>query len=58
MAFNPMTGIIDGFRWVILGGNPPLDLKFLALSVVVTGAFLVLGIWYFRRTERGFADVI
>jgi lipopolysaccharide transport system permease protein len=58
MAFNPMTGIIDGFRWAILRGNPPLDLSALALSVVVTGAFLILGIWYFRRTERGFADVI
>jgi lipopolysaccharide transport system permease protein len=58
MAFNPMTGIIDGFRWVILRGNPPLDLSALALSVAVTAAFLILGIWYFRRTERGFADVI
>jgi lipopolysaccharide transport system permease protein len=58
MAFNPMTGIIDGFRWVILRGNSPLDVRALALSVVVTGAFLILGIWYFRRMERGFADVI
>jgi lipopolysaccharide transport system permease protein len=58
LALNPMTGVIDGFRWVILRGNPPLDVSAVALSVVVTGAFLLVGTWYFRRTERGFADVI
>lgn len=58
MSLNPMTGIIDGFRWVILRGNPPLDVTALISSIVLTGIFLVLGIWYFRRTERGFADVI
>ena len=58
LALNPMTGVIDGFRWAILRGSPPLDVSALSLSVVVTGAFLLLGTWYFRRTERGFADVI
>lgn len=57
-SLNPMTGIIDGFRWAILGGHTPLNLSTLATSVVVTIWFLVLGIWYFRRTERSFADVI
>jgi lipopolysaccharide transport system permease protein len=57
-SLNPMTGIIDGFRWAILGGHTHLDLSTLATSVVVTISFLVLGIWYFRRTERSFADVI
>jgi lipopolysaccharide transport system permease protein len=58
LDFNPITGIINGFRWVILGGHPSLDLGALTVSVVATGSLLFLGIRYFRRTESGFADVI
>jgi lipopolysaccharide transport system permease protein len=57
-ALNPMVGIIDGFRWCILGGHTPLDPQTIGLSVVITISFLFLGVWYFRRMERGFADVI
>ena len=57
-ALNPLAGIIDGFRWSILGGREPLDQMFLASSVVVTAAAMIIGTWYFRRTERGFADAI
>ena len=57
-ALNPMVGVIDGFRWCILGGHTPLDPQTVGLSVVVTMSFLLLGVWYFRRMERGFADVI
>lgn len=57
-ALNPMVGIIDGFQWCLFGGSPPLDLQAAGLSVVGTGSFLLLGAWYFRRMERGFADVI
>jgi lipopolysaccharide transport system permease protein len=57
-ALNPLVGIIDGFRWSILGGSTPLDPQLLGLSVAVTASFLFLGVWYFRRMERGFADVI
>jgi lipopolysaccharide transport system permease protein len=57
-AFNPMVGIIDGFRWSILGGNTPLDPKTVGISCAVTTSFLLLGVWYFRRMERSFADVI
>ena len=57
-ALNPLVGIIDGFRWSILNGSQPLDLRTLGISVVVTLAFLLGGVWYFRRMERGFADVI
>jgi lipopolysaccharide transport system permease protein len=57
-AFNPMVGIIDGFRWSILGGHTPLDPKTVGISVVVTTSFLLLGVWHFRRMERSFADVI
>jgi lipopolysaccharide transport system permease protein len=58
LSLNPMTGIIDGFRWSILGEGAPLNAATLSLSFVITGLFLILGIWYFRRTERTFADVI
>jgi lipopolysaccharide transport system permease protein len=57
-ALNPMVGIIDGFRWSILGGDPPLEPQAAGLSVAVTGSLLLLGVWYFRRMERSFADVI
>ena len=57
-SLNPMVGIIDGFRWSILSGNPPIYLTGLALSLATGVLFLVSGIWYFRRTERSFADVI
>jgi lipopolysaccharide transport system permease protein len=57
-SLNPMVGVIDGFRWSILGGNTHLDLRTVALSIVVTIAALIAGVWYFRRMERGFADVI
>ena len=57
-AVNPLVGIIDGFRWSILAGRTPFDSATLAVSVGVTMVMLGLGIWYFRRTERTFADVI
>jgi len=55
---NPMVGVIDGFRWAILGGDPPMFGTNLILSVVIIALLLVSGIWYFRRTEKTFADVI
>ena len=57
-SINPVVGVIDGFRWSILGENSPLNLKSFAISMAVTFFFLWLGIWYFRRTERTFADLI
>ena len=57
-ALNPMVGIIDGFRWSILGGRAPLDPNTVGISIAVTASFLMLGVWYFRRMERSFADVI
>jgi lipopolysaccharide transport system permease protein len=55
---NPVVGLIDGFRWSILGGQASLDPIALLTSLGVSICFLALGLWYFRRTERGFADVI
>lgn len=57
-SLNPMVGVIDGFRWAILGGDSPLFLPGFALSLVVTAFMLWFGIHTFRRTERGFADMI
>ena len=57
-ALNPLVGIIDGFRWSLLGGQAALDPQTIWISLVVTAAVIVLGIWYFRRMEHGFADVI
>jgi lipopolysaccharide transport system permease protein len=57
-SLNPMVGVIDGFRWCILGNNSPLYLPGFFLSLLVVGLFLVLGIWYFRKTEKSFADII
>jgi lipopolysaccharide transport system permease protein len=56
---NPLVGIIDGFRWSILGSaHAPLSLDAVAFSALTTAAAMLVGVWYFRRTERGFADVI
>lgn len=55
---NPMVGVIDGFRWAILGGESPLYLPGFGLSLVVTAVLLWFGIHTFRRTERSFADMI
>jgi lipopolysaccharide transport system permease protein len=57
-GLNPLVGIIDGFRWSILGGRTLLEPEWLMTSVGTTAIALALGLWYFRRMERGFADVI
>jgi len=57
-ALNPLAGIIDGFRWSILGGRTPLDPRFLVSSVLIALVALALGTWYFRKMERSFADAI
>jgi lipopolysaccharide transport system permease protein len=55
-SLNPMVGVIDTFRWSLLGA--PLHPGGLAVSATVALALLALGIWHFRRTERAFADII
>lgn len=57
-VLNPLVGIIDGFRWSIIGPTAPLAADALTASVVCTVASLAVGVWYFRRMERTFADVI
>lgn len=55
-TLNPMVGIIEGVRYALFGGPPPL--RALALSLTVSTVLLVGGAYYFRRTEQTFADVI
>lgn len=55
---NPLVGLIDGFRWSILGSAAPLDAASLGMSAAVTAILVWIGVMYFRRVERGFADVI
>ncbi|MTJ50303.1 ABC transporter permease [Dolichospermum sp. UHCC 0259] len=57
-SLNPMVGVIDGFRWAILGGESQLYLPGFILSMGLVFLLLVSGIWYFRKMERTFADVI
>ena len=57
-SLNPMVGVIDGFRWCILGGESPLYGPGFGLSLVVVIFFLWLGIRRFRNTEKTFADLI
>ncbi|MBC1235994.1 ABC transporter permease [Nostoc sp. 2RC] len=55
---NPMVGVIDGFRWAILGGESKLYWTGFSLSLGLVALLLVSSIWYFRKVERTFADVI
>jgi len=56
-GLNPMAGVVEGFRWSLLGA-PPLAPGLLAVSVAVAAAVAVTGLLYFRRVERSFADVV
>jgi len=57
-SLNPMVGVIDGFRWALLGDQVELFVPGFACSVLVSVLLLSSGVWYFRRMERSFADVI
>jgi len=57
-SLNPIVGVIDGFRWAILGGESKLYLPGFLLSLGLVLLLLFSGVWYFRKTERTFADVI
>lgn len=58
LNLNPMTGIIGGFRWSLLNGAQSLDWGALLTGTIVILILNLTGLWYFRRTERGFADII
>ena len=57
-SLNPMVGVIDGFRWCILGGESPLYWPGFVISLLIVIIFLWLGITRFRKMEKTFADII
>jgi lipopolysaccharide transport system permease protein len=56
-GLNPMAGVVAGFRWSLLGGVPP-SAPLLVVSAATAAALLATGLFYFRRVERRFADVV
>lgn len=57
-AVNPMAGAIDGFRWALLGTSQPLYWPGIWMACVISFLLLATGVAFFRRTEKGFADII
>lgn len=57
-SINPMVGVIDGFRWCIYGSKINLYIPGFILSIVFSIIMFIIGLWYFRRTEKTFADII
>jgi lipopolysaccharide transport system permease protein len=57
-SINPMVGIVEGFRWAVLGGTAPLYLPALFISTSVALVLLVSGMFYFKNVERFFADLV
>ena len=53
---NPMAGVVNGFRWALLGKMPPGPILFVSLAA--TAVLLIGGLFYFRRVEKSFADII
>jgi lipopolysaccharide transport system permease protein len=58
LALNPLTGVVEGFRWCLLGGRGEFYVPGFLVSLLMGTLFLLGGLWYFRKTERQFADVI
>jgi len=57
-SLNPMVGVIDGMRWAILGGEHTLYVPGLIISIILVILLIYTGIWFFRKTEKTFADII
>jgi lipopolysaccharide transport system permease protein len=58
LDLNPVTGVIDAFRWCLLSDGQPFDAHGIECSVEMSMLLLLSGLWYFRRMERTFADAI
>jgi lipopolysaccharide transport system permease protein len=57
-SINPMVGVIDGFRWAILGGDSAIEPVGFVLSLILVTLILFSGIWYFRKIEQTFVDIV
>jgi lipopolysaccharide transport system permease protein len=56
-GLNPMAGVVEGFRWAIVGANPSIT-SMAIVSAVTTAVLFLTGALYFRRAERTFADIV
>jgi len=57
-SLNPMVGVIDGFRWAVIGDVMKINVPAFAVSLAITALIFITGVMYFRKTEKKFADVI
>jgi lipopolysaccharide transport system permease protein len=57
-SLNPMVGVIDGFRWALLGNSAYIDWPSFGLSLTIAISIFILGFWFFMKLERELADVI
>jgi len=58
LDLNPLTGVIDAFRWCLLSDGQPFDLRGISFSIAISLVLTLSGLRYFRRMERTFADII
>ncbi|HZZ19006.1 MAG TPA: ABC transporter permease [Opitutaceae bacterium] len=58
LNMNPMTGVIDAFRWCLLSDGQPFETQGMLCSVLMSTVLTLTGLWYFRKMEKTFADVI
>ena len=58
LSLNPLTGVVNGFRWCLLGGRTDFYAAGFAVSLLMAALLVATGLWFFRKTERQFADVI
>jgi len=57
-SLNPMVGVIDGFRWAVIGDAMKINIPAFTVSLAITALIFITGVMYFRKTEKKFADVI
>lgn len=57
-GLNPMVGVVEGFRWALLGGNSYSPGPMFVVSAIASVALLISGAFYFRRMEKSFADIV
>jgi lipopolysaccharide transport system permease protein len=57
-SLNPMVGVIDGFRWCIIGDQSNIYWTGFGVSLAVMVSFAIFALWHFRKTEKEFADYI
>ncbi|EKD89082.1 MAG: hypothetical protein ACD_34C00206G0001, partial [uncultured bacterium] len=57
-SLNPMAGVVEGFRWALLGTQQSISPLMIAISSIIALTLFISGLFFFRRMERVFADMI